>query len=299
MNRIIAAAVAVIAGFLGITVMFGSWYTIDQGELGVVLRNGAVSSVAQPGLGFKLPIADSVVDISTRTQKRTWEKMESYSQDQQPAHVKVSINYRVDPSRVATLYSQFGPMYADAVLAPIVPKAFKIAFGKFTAIQAITDRARLNVEAEKYIRDDVAELSKGTLIVESTNVEDIKFSAAYEQSIEQRMLAEVEVSKLRQNAEREKVQAQIAVTQAQGRADAVRAEADATAYSIRARGDAEAYAVVQNGKAQATAFVEQVAALGRDPRVFVDVTAARRWDGKLPATMVPNGAVPFVSVGGK
>ena len=50
---------------------------------------------------------------------------------------------------------------------------------------------------------------------------------AYEKSIDQRMLAEIEVRKLRQNAKREKVQAEIVVTQVKAKADAIRAEAQA------------------------------------------------------------------------
>ena len=50
--------------------------------------------------------------------------------------------------------------------------------------------------------------------------------------IEARMQAEVEVQKLKQNLEREKVQADIAVTQATGRANSIRAEAQAQADEV-------------------------------------------------------------------
>ena len=88
------------------------------------------------------------------------------------------------------------------------------------AVTAIQDRARLNAETEEAIRTFIV----GPVVIESVQIENIDFSDAYEQSIENRMLAEVEVQKLQQNAEREKVQAQITVTQANARADAIRAE---------------------------------------------------------------------------
>ena len=44
---LLALVVVVVA-----TLFFGSWYTIDQGERGVHLRNGAVVGSADPGLGF-------------------------------------------------------------------------------------------------------------------------------------------------------------------------------------------------------------------------------------------------------
>jgi len=67
----------------------GSWYTVDQTERGVILRNGAVIGTAQPDLGFKLPLFDSVEKVSVKTTTYTWDKMNSYSYDQQPADLKI------------------------------------------------------------------------------------------------------------------------------------------------------------------------------------------------------------------
>ncbi|BCP51747.1 hypothetical protein K32_03640 [Kaistia sp. 32K] len=51
-------------------------------------------------------------------------------------------------------------------------------------------------------------------MIEAVQIENIDFSDTYEAKIEERMSAEIEVQKLKQNAEREKVQAAITVTQA-------------------------------------------------------------------------------------
>ncbi len=83
-----------------------------------------------------------------------------------------------------------------------------------------------------------------------------------------RMLAEVKVQKLRQNAEREKVQADIVVTQAQAKANAVRAAALADAEAIKLRGEAEASAIKARGDAL------------RDNPGLVQLTQAERWDGE-------------------
>ena len=36
--------------------MLGSFYTVDEGERGVVIRTGEITGVATPGLHWKLPI---------------------------------------------------------------------------------------------------------------------------------------------------------------------------------------------------------------------------------------------------
>jgi len=106
MNRgIIAAAVI---GVIAIGAIFGSWYTVDQTERAVLLRNGAVIGTAQPGLGFKVPFIDSVEKISVKTSTYTWDKMNSYSYDQQPADLKISVTLRASPDKVADLYAKFG-----------------------------------------------------------------------------------------------------------------------------------------------------------------------------------------------
>ena len=97
-----------IAVIIGLMVVGGSFYTIDQGERGVILRTGKVVSIAQPGLGFKIPFIDQVVKISTQTQTYTWDKVNSYSADQQPADLKISVTFRADPEKVAEIYSKFG-----------------------------------------------------------------------------------------------------------------------------------------------------------------------------------------------
>ncbi len=108
MTRGIIGAIAAIV-VVGI-IAAGSWYTVDQTERGVMLRYGAVIGTAQPGLGFKIPLIDSVEKISVKTMTFTWDKMNSYSYDQQPADLKISVTLRASPDKVADLYAKFGQL---------------------------------------------------------------------------------------------------------------------------------------------------------------------------------------------
>ncbi|ALA16101.1 MULTISPECIES: prohibitin family protein [unclassified Chelatococcus] len=276
------AALAVAAFFTAVTTLFGSWYTIDQGERGVLLRNGAVTGVAGPGLGFKMPIVDDIVTFSVQDRIVTYERLAAYSRDQQPADMQVSVNYRLVPEQVVDIYSRFGS--EEAVVArliqPRVMSELKTVFGRFNAVTAIQERERLNAE----VRVAIAEAVAGPVVITGVQIENLDFSDAYEASIEQRMLAEVEVQRLRQNAEREKVQAEITVTQATAKADAVRAQAQADADAIKLRGEAEAQAIRARGEAL------------RDNPNLVGLVQAERWNGQLPTTMVPGGAVPMLGL---
>src|SRR5882762_7990162 len=283
MNRgIIAAA---IVGLVVLAGILGSWYTVDQTERGVLLRTGAVIGTAQPGLGFKVPFIDGVEKISVKTSTYTWDKMNSYSYDQQPADLKISVTLRASPDKVSDLYAKFGRLdtAVNQVVSPVVNQQVKVVFGRYTAVKAIQDAI---AETLKY---------DPMIVIESVQLENIEFSANYLHSIEQRMLAEVEVQKLQQNAEREKVQAQITVTQANAKANAVRAEAQANADATRLNGEARASNIKITGEAEAAAIEARARALGTNPNL-VTLVQAERWNGVLPTTMVPGSAVPFVSV---
>jgi regulator of protease activity HflC (stomatin/prohibitin superfamily) len=96
---------AVVAVFVILIIAAGSWYTVDQTERGVRLRFGAVIGTAQPGFGFKIPLIDSVEKVSVKTTTYAWDKMNSYSYDQQPADLKISVTLRASPDKVADLYA--------------------------------------------------------------------------------------------------------------------------------------------------------------------------------------------------
>lgn len=98
------------------------------------------------------------------------------------------------------------------------------------------------------------------------------------------MQAEVAVQQRQQELAQEKIKADIAVTQATGRANSVRAEAQAQADAIVLKGNAEATAI--RARADALASNSNLIAL----------TQAEKWNGQLPTTMVPGSAVPFLNV---
>jgi regulator of protease activity HflC (stomatin/prohibitin superfamily) len=281
MSKVALAGVGVVS-LVGLSVLMGTWYTVDETERGVRLRNGAVVGTAEPGFGFKTPIVDDVVKVNVRTTTWTWDKMNSLSYDQQPADLKISVTLRVDPTKVTQLYSRFGTIEnaVKASLSPVVNQQTKIVFGRYTAVRAIQERGVLNSD----IKDAISHLIGDIFVVESVQLEDIEFSPVYLKSIEDRMLAEVEVQRIQQNAEREKVQAEITVTKASAIADSLRKQADAEAYSTRTRGEADAAAIK----------VKQEA-LSQSPN-YVSLVQAEKWNGQLPTTMVPGSTVPFIGV---
>lgn len=280
-KKVLAIILSVSLALFVVLVLWLSYYSINEGERGVVLRNGRILKVAEPGLGFKIPFMDSVENISVRNEAMLYKDMSAYSRDQQPAKMTVSVNFHIMPSEVARVYAGYQTVenMKTRLIARQIPTQLENVFGQYTAISAVQDRARLVLDMQTALRKSV----EGPVVIDSVQIENIDFSEAYEKSIEDRMKAEVAIATRHQNLETEKIQAQIAVTQAQAAADSKIATAKAEAESIRLHGAAEADAIKQRGEAL------------RDNPGLVSLTTAERWDGKLPATMIPGSSVPFIN----
>lgn len=85
-----------------------------------------------------------------------------------------------------------------------------------------------------------------------------------------------------QTAERE-----LLIQQKQAEIVKVNAKAKADAEKVRLAGEAEAAAIRAKGEAL------------KENRQLVELTAAEKWNGVLPSTMTPNGALPFVKINNK
>ena len=262
----------------------GSMYTVDQGERGVVLHYGEVSKVADPGLHFKMPYIDRVVRVPVRTTTGSMKDVFAYSSDQQPAHITLSVTFSIAEDGVEALYTQFGKtenLY-ELAITPIVKQELKTVFGQFTAIRSVQHREELNNRSKDAIVNALAKYPY--LRIASVQIENVDFSDAYEQTIEDRMKAEVEVERYKQNLERERIEAQIAATRAQGQADAQIKAAEAEAKAIELRSKAEAASINTKGEA-----------LRQNPEI-IRLMQIERWNGILPQTMLPNSAVPMLEL---
>lgn len=275
--------VAIVAFFLTI-MFFSSFFTIGERERGVVLRWGKFSSVAGPGLHFKLPMITSVVKLKIDNQLTQEEKMSSGSADQQEAHMRASVNWRINPANLQAFYAQFGSL-ENAELAyvkPRIPARVKVVFGQFTAARTFSERAALNARAAADLQTSLGDL----FIVDGLQIEDVDFGGKYMASIAERMTAEVEVAKRTQELAKEKVSAQIQNTQA-----------DAKAYQVKAEADAQAHAIREKGAAEAAAIEAKTKALEKSQNL-VALTWAQQWDGhSMPNILVQgNGtnALPFL-----
>ena len=274
---------SIVGGLLAVLLLIalmGSWYTVNETERGVLLRNGALVGVIEPGLSFKIPLIETVKLISVQSNATTYQGLQAYSKDQQTATLNVSVSWHVVPAEVGKVYMQYQDLdgLVSRLISRQVPTQVENVFGQYNAVSAVQNRGKFVADVTKAIRDSVT----GPVVIDGVQVENIDFSDDYERSIALRMKAEVEVKTREQMLATEQVEAQIVVTRAQADADSKVAQAKADAEATRLRGSAEADAI----KAKTLA-------LSSNP-MLIELTKAERWDGKLPTTVLPNGTLPFI-----
>src|ERR1700719_210113 len=108
----------VILSFLGVlltifvlSVFFGSFFTVETAQVAIVQRLGKFSRVAGPGLNWKTPLIETVVQRMSMKVQQFDVKVETKTQDTVFVQIPVSIQYKVIPESVeAAFYKLTDPV---------------------------------------------------------------------------------------------------------------------------------------------------------------------------------------------
>jgi len=193
-----------------------SIFTVPAGRVGVVTRWGAVNRVAYPGLGFKIPIVESVKKMDVRTVKNQVDAAAA-SKDLQVVTAIIAVNYHLDGAYATNVYQGVGMNYDEVLIDPAVQNTFKAVTAKFTAEELITKRAEVSSLAQKALEEEMLAYH---IIVENFNIINFDFSPEYNKAIEDKQVAQQSVQTAQQNLARTRVEAESRVVEAQGQADA-------------------------------------------------------------------------------
>jgi regulator of protease activity HflC (stomatin/prohibitin superfamily) len=251
-------------GFLAFVVFLiflGSYFVIDAGERGVVLRFGAVNRVVDEGLHFKAPMMEDVVRMTVQVQKSTT-KTEAASRDLQIVQTTMVLNYSLQPDKAGEMYKSIGLHYVEKIIDPVVKESFKAASARYTAEELISKREALKNEVRNFLRERLAPF--GINVVE-LSITDFEFSQEFNRAIESKQTAEQLALKAKRDLDRIRVEAQQKIATAQAEAEALRIQKQVISPDLIKLRQIEA-----------------------------QIKAIEKWDGKLPN--VTGGAVPFIQV---
>jgi regulator of protease activity HflC (stomatin/prohibitin superfamily) len=258
---------------IAIILFFGSFGKIEQYERGVKTRGGALVGIVQPGYYFKFPFIEAVNVMDLKTRAVIYEKenpLTAASKDLQDVSVTSVVNYHIDPTLVEPIYVQFKGVdeFEAQIVRPAVRDTVKASSAQFTAEELGRQRAAFSALVLKTLNEKLQ--GKG-VVIEQSDITDLKFSDAYTKAIEDKVVATQNAETAKNNLEKVKFeqQAQIEVSKAQ--AEKTRLEAIALA------------------SAQGEKLIDKILAEAA-------LAAANKWNGVLPTQMIPGGTLPFINV---
>lgn len=210
--------------FFAFVLLANSVGTIGAGERGVLLQFGAVQDrIFKEGLYFKIPFAQEVVKMDVKIQKDEV-PASAASKDLQIVTSRIALNYHMDPDSVNKVWREVGKNYNVRIISPSIQEAVKAVTARFTAEELVTKRE----EVKDQIKANLSErLLQRSIIVDEFNIIDFEFSKAFNEAIEAKVTAEQLKLKADRDLERIKIEADQRTAEAQGKAAAIRIEAEA------------------------------------------------------------------------
>jgi regulator of protease activity HflC (stomatin/prohibitin superfamily) len=217
--------------------MTGCVEAIDAGNVGIKFDragdNRGVSNIVQvSGWVWYTPLLSRVEEFPTFTQTKVYDEFEVNSQDGTPFKVDPTLNYYAQADKVPQIYTQFRktlPEIADGFIKTSIFESYRVVTNNYQSNVLIGNRNRY----EAQVRDTLISKLKPYGFV----VQQLTTKLVPPQSLTDAINAKNEAVQVAlqigNKVASARAQAKIDSTQAQGRSQALRIEADARAYANR------------------------------------------------------------------
>lgn len=230
----IVFVVLIIIGLGAATTRFAQ---VDEGQRGIIITQGAVTGVQEPGIFFQ-PFAPftRVAVVNVRRQSREITQNVA-SSDKQLYDIRIQVDYsrKLDNEALQQAYSRLGSSddTLNTQLDGFMNEALKSASTQFTLDQALSDRGTFSQRIRQFLttpagEGQVAPVDQLFVNLEAVKVLDIQVSEEYARLLSEKANLEVQIEteeKRRQQIEAEQAnnlfqaqkEAEVALTQEKGR----------------------------------------------------------------------------------
>ncbi len=237
MQSRLAAIVAIIAAILALAAATTRFAQIDEGTRGIVVTQGAVEGIQEPGLFFR-PFAPftRIEIVNVRRQSRQIEQNVA-SSDKQLYDISIQIDFsrKTAPDALKAMYGRIGVSDAqlNSQLDGFISEALKTASTQFTLDEALSDRGGFSQRIRQYLTTSpgdgqLAPAEQLYINLEAVKVLDINVGEQYAKLLAEKANLEVQIEteeKRRQQIEAEQAnnlfraeqEAKVALTTEKGR----------------------------------------------------------------------------------
>ena len=267
-GRIIATVLVVVIALIFAISCFSF---VPTGHTGVVTLFGKVEDYTlDSGVHFKNPFA-RVIKMDNRIQKESVE-LSCFSSDIQEVEVVFTLNYQISKEYAMNIYKTIGKNYFDTAVSPIITESVKTVAARYTAEDLINKRNELAMAIETDMKEKLLIFN---IELVSTSIEDMDFTDAFTNAVEEKQVAA-------QNKLKAETEAAQKVVEAEAEAQIRRVTAEAEAYEILQRAEAEAQANQKLAESITDRLIEYR---------YYEV-----WDGKLPQMVMGESTTPMVQI---
>ncbi len=317
----VLGVIIALVGVVGMLLVPSSFHTVEAGEVAVVKHLGEANKVRTAGTYFDFWVTEKYEYYDAKVQNMTI-TTQAYSKDAQTMDIAMNVQYKIDESKVIDIANQYGTidMLANRIES-IATEKTKATLSSYSAMNIIETRSTISPLVEQTIKNAVDE--EYCVEIVAVVLTNIDFSAAFEKTVEDKMIAEQEKLKAEYEKETAIVNAQkeLEVAKLQAQAKVEKAKADAEALVEVARAEAEGVKLKSIEVARALGFnineseildeegvvtaieyeidfegksVEEIKLI-TDYLQYIEYLS--KWDGKLPEVMTGEGASVMIPVG--
>ena len=243
-----------------VILLINPFTTVKSQEVGIITHFGAIQGTVGEGLHVINPFTTDVVKMDISTLRESADAGAA-SKDLQSVTTQVTLNYKLDITKVVDIYRAFENQHVARIIQPAIQEAVKSATAKYTAEELITRRE----EIKGVIYTDLKNrLASNNIIATEVLITNFDFSPSFNQAVEAKVKAEQDALASKNKLEQTKYEAEQKVVSAQAEAESQRIQSE----SLAAQG-------------------------GED---YVQLKAVEKWNGVLPVQMIPGSTVPFINL---
>lgn len=249
---------------------------VSTGEVAVVKVWGKTEYAKTAGTHFDFWLGKEYIRYDTKIRQINSQTM-AYSQDAQTMDISLTIQYRIQADKVKSINEEFGSlsMLESRVTSVFVEKT-KAVMSSMQAMKIIEERDSLPSKIVNSM-SDLAD--KYYIEVLNVLIENIDFSDAFEQAVENKMISEQQQLQAEYEAKKAETEAKgkLEVAKLEAEAELQKALKEAEATEVRAEAEAKALQIIQEAWDSIDPTVQAV---------ILQEMAIEKWDGKVPETMV-------------
>lgn len=218
----------------------------------MVKHLGEIKQVRTAGTYYDFWITEKYETYDTKVQTLDIQDA-AYSKDAQTMDLTMTVQYQIDTDKVKEIATTYGSLDAlSSRIRSVSIERAKSVLSNYSAMTIIETRASISPEVEEAIKLVISD--NYFVTVNTAVLTNIDFSDAFEQTVEQKMIAEQQQLQAQYEAEKAKIEAEAAAQIAKIEAEASLAvtKLNAEAKLAAAEGDAAAQVKIAQAEAQAT-----------------------------------------------